>query len=330
MTAFRKLFIAALLIATGLGVAIFLGEPDSIKQVLHSKGMTGMAPAASVAPARSSPPTLWASNSVQLLPDPVVSKSPLSAPEAPPLAPIPSTPVAIQDSHPAQSVAFNEPSPIPSAGSDRPRAKLRNEAPRPIGNEPRSPATIRRGPPVESASAPAAGGDDAYKVSNYWPVTQVMAAGFSSDTNSPEASTAVYDVAASNASMLGDASRQASAPSWPAEEEVIEPTTHLIADGDSLEKLAGRYLDDPHRSKEIFELNREVLSNPDLLPIGAELKLPNRKVQTSWDRQSRRVGNPNDASIREAAMGNLVPIRPISSWDAVIPQAKLTRPMSAQ
>lgn len=329
MTAFRKLFIAALLIATGLGVAVFLGEPDSIKQVFNSKGMTGMAPAASVGQARSAPPTLWASNSVQLLPDPVV-KSSLSAPEAPPLAPIPSTPIAAADSHPAQTVAFNEPSPFPSGGSDRPRAKLRNEAPRPIGNEPRSPATIRRGPPVESANAPAAGGDDAYKVSNYWPVTQVMAAGFSNDTNSPAASTAVYDVLASNPSVSNDANRQASAPAWPAEEEVIEPTTHLIVDGDSLEKLAGRYLDDPHRGKEIFELNREVLSNPELLPIGAELKLPNREALTSWDRQSRRVGYPNDASVREAAMGNLVPIRPMSSWDAVIPQAKLTGPVSAQ
>jgi nucleoid-associated protein YgaU len=50
--------------------------------------------------------------------------------------------------------------------------------------------------------------------------------------------------------------------------------THTIIDGDSLTKLAGRYLRDPARSDEIFALNRDVLENPDLLPIGAELKLP--------------------------------------------------------
>ena len=47
-------------------------------------------------------------------------------------------------------------------------------------------------------------------------------------------------------------------------------------DGDSLAKLAGRYLDDPRRSEEIFTLNRGVLSDPELLPIGAELKIPPR------------------------------------------------------
>jgi nucleoid-associated protein YgaU len=49
---------------------------------------------------------------------------------------------------------------------------------------------------------------------------------------------------------------------------------HRIIDGDSLPKLAARYLRDPRRSEEIFALNREVLENPDLLPIGAELKIP--------------------------------------------------------
>ena len=49
------------------------------------------------------------------------------------------------------------------------------------------------------------------------------------------------------------------------------PRTHVIVDGDSLAKLAGRYLDDPHRSGEIYELNRGVLTDPELLPIGTEL-----------------------------------------------------------
>ena len=56
------------------------------------------------------------------------------------------------------------------------------------------------------------------------------------------------------------------------------PRSHVIVDGDSLAKLAGRYLDDPRRSEEIFALNRGVFSDPELLPIGAELKIPPARV----------------------------------------------------
>ena len=55
---------------------------------------------------------------------------------------------------------------------------------------------------------------------------------------------------------------------WP--EELI----HIIANGDTLERLAERYLNDPGRAMEIFDLNRDQLSNPHLLPIGIELRIP--------------------------------------------------------
>jgi nucleoid-associated protein YgaU len=50
--------------------------------------------------------------------------------------------------------------------------------------------------------------------------------------------------------------------------------THVVHPGDSLERLAKRYLGDEGRAIEIFDLNREILENPHLLPIGAELKIP--------------------------------------------------------
>jgi nucleoid-associated protein YgaU len=49
---------------------------------------------------------------------------------------------------------------------------------------------------------------------------------------------------------------------------------HVVHEGDSLERLAERYLADGGRSLELFDLNRDVLDNPHLLPIGAELKIP--------------------------------------------------------
>jgi hypothetical protein len=113
-------------------------------------------------------------------------------------------------------------------------------------------------------------------------------------------------------------------------EEQEEPRTHVVIDGDSLEKLAGRYLHDPRRGSEIFELNREMLANPDLLPIGTELKIPNRPPRATSDRQTRRLPDPYAPPLREAAYNNLVPIRSIDIEAPIIPQAQLTHPMRAE
>jgi nucleoid-associated protein YgaU len=51
-------------------------------------------------------------------------------------------------------------------------------------------------------------------------------------------------------------------------------STHRIVDGDTLEGLAQLYLGSPARAREIFDANRDVLSDPRLLPIGVELKIP--------------------------------------------------------
>jgi nucleoid-associated protein YgaU len=50
--------------------------------------------------------------------------------------------------------------------------------------------------------------------------------------------------------------------------------THKIVDGDTLPNLAQRYLGRADRYQELFERNRDVLKNPEILPIGAELRIP--------------------------------------------------------
>ncbi len=52
------------------------------------------------------------------------------------------------------------------------------------------------------------------------------------------------------------------------------PRRHRIVNGDSLPALAKRYLGSEHRGDEIFEANRDLLSSPDALPIGIELRIP--------------------------------------------------------
>ncbi len=55
---------------------------------------------------------------------------------------------------------------------------------------------------------------------------------------------------------------------WPRE------VVHIVQDGDTLAKLAERYLGDAGRALEIFDMNRQCLANPHQLPIEAELRIP--------------------------------------------------------
>jgi len=73
--------------------------------------------------------------------------------------------------------------------------------------------------------------------------------------------------------------------------------THKIVNGDSLAVLARRYLGSEDRALAIFEANRNVLSSPDALPIGVELKIPPREAP-----KSSAAGDPPPQ--------RLVPIRP--------------------
>jgi nucleoid-associated protein YgaU len=49
---------------------------------------------------------------------------------------------------------------------------------------------------------------------------------------------------------------------------------HTVEDGDTLTKIALRYLGRADAYRRIYDLNRDVLSTPDLLPIGAVLQIP--------------------------------------------------------
>lgn len=50
--------------------------------------------------------------------------------------------------------------------------------------------------------------------------------------------------------------------------------SHVVTDGDTLPQIAERYLGDAARAQELFELNRDRLENPDLLPIGVMIRVP--------------------------------------------------------
>jgi nucleoid-associated protein YgaU len=53
-----------------------------------------------------------------------------------------------------------------------------------------------------------------------------------------------------------------------------------VADGDTLSSLAQHYLGDAGRWAEIYELTRDLLKDPDILPIDARIKIPHAEPQS--------------------------------------------------
>ncbi len=79
--------------------------------------------------------------------------------------------------------------------------------------------------------------------------------------------------------------------------------THKVTDGDTLMELAKRYLGNANRWNELYDYNRDVLTNPDLLPIGAELRIPTAPY---------RPGSSDAAPIGTPAPAQLHAARPVS------------------
>lgn len=50
---------------------------------------------------------------------------------------------------------------------------------------------------------------------------------------------------------------------------------HTVVKGESLSKIAKHYYDDMMKYKAIFDANRHILDNPDLIEVGQELTIPN-------------------------------------------------------
>jgi nucleoid-associated protein YgaU len=90
--------------------------------------------------------------------------------------------------------------------------------------------------------------------------------------------TAVYQL---DKDMLWDAIK--STPGW--EKDVVADFkvankdilgVYTVRSGDTLSKIAKKYLDNPNRYNEIFNLNKDILKDPDHINVGQKLKIPNK------------------------------------------------------
>ena len=71
----------------------------------------------------------------------------------------------------------------------------------------------------------------------------------------------------------GGSSTAPSAPSAPAP---AAPRTYTVVAGDNLSKIAKRFYGDANQWKRIFEANRDIIKNPDLIHPGQTLKIPDK------------------------------------------------------
>jgi nucleoid-associated protein YgaU len=330
VNASKKTLLAAVIVAAGYGTASLCGHPMATLLPTHesaadSPGLTRQSTGAPpLATSVSPPPTSF--NTARLVPDNANhSASQVAARVSPDLLSV-TEPETTGPALPAMAsplaespALFQALSPGEPDGAE-PRAKLRDEAPRPVGYSARPDAEMSRAAPVAATStvvdAPRTnvGGAPQPSPGSSWVAEHA-------NTPPPER-TAAWHVPFNSDNLTPIPIRTLA--------EDDEPRTHIVVDGDSLAKLAGRYLDDPHRADEIYQLNRDLLSDPELLPIGVELTIPARASHALDHRLSPQSNLPRAVAIHSSHGNGLVPVRPVPATSTLAPRARLVSPRHAE
>lgn len=129
-----------------------------------------------------------------------------------------------------------------------------------------------------------------------------------------------------NVSAANFFSAQPAVPEITVNEDRPATRTHIVVDGDSLKKLASRYLDDPHRDWEIFKLNHDALRDPELLPIGAVLNIPDLQQATLPRISPERTTAHHTSLVVIRNNQELIPVRAVVAPRSR-PQAQLLSPV---
>jgi nucleoid-associated protein YgaU len=106
------------------------------------------------------------------------------------------------------------------------------------------------------------------------PPSAQPAATLSGPIQFPSSSTSAVSVPATQPGAASAPVASAEPTYSPSNEPPRHLVMHRVVDGDSLPRLAERYLGDERRAGEILEANRDVLLRPDLLPLGVRLRIP--------------------------------------------------------
>jgi hypothetical protein len=306
VTRSRKLFVASILLAGGYGLALFLsGLNDLMVRPTGDGGLLATSDRGLLARLKrlvsDPPPELGAG---RLVPEPQVvvreSNEPTWLAATPRTIDVATTvgqPNAAEadrlaTTHPAPSAPILEPE--FSRMPPRPTARITSVTTNSAVRVPNSSSSWDRWPRWEPKDARGTEGAVAASHRNFEPTGPKAVAASYNEVNEPRAADR-------------DAAR-----------------THVLVDGDSLALLADRYLDDPELADEIFRLNRDVLTSPDVLPIGVELRIPDgRMAESHRNWPSSRAAHGERAS----APAGMVPVEWAPRTLENVPRAELLRPI---
>lgn len=311
MNEFSKLISSLLLLGAGFFAASFVGPPEVVDRLAHYLKPSGSAdqnglqplPPRTVSETAANPwpnlPGQPAAPAVEALavddfaPGPSPGPAPVSSRIAPVAAQIaPASWPGQQDSQtdepsdwpslgPPQAETAPAADPwltAASLGSATPAMAPREVAPIPRGGQRAAEPMLPPAPPAEEAAWPTLQPPNAPPM----PLTQPTSMTSLRPTleNNPYGDRPRYEPGPSAASVEHNPLRYE--PLYPKTDAIQrQPVAtqygqHIVTDGDTLDRLAERYLGDAGRSQELFELNADRLDQPDVLPIGMVLRTPER------------------------------------------------------
>ncbi|MGV3708563.1 MAG: LysM peptidoglycan-binding domain-containing protein [Gemmatimonas sp.] len=96
--------------------------------------------------------------------------------------------------------------------------------------------------------------------------TAVSSSHFNADIVMPESNKTLPD--------FSDVKGGSSSEAMTREESRIQDQVYTVAAGDTLQKIAKRFLGDSSEWKKIWEANKAEIKNPDLIQIGQVLSIP--------------------------------------------------------
>jgi nucleoid-associated protein YgaU len=74
--------------------------------------------------------------------------------------------------------------------------------------------------------------------------------------------------------VVSGSSSTASSPSGSSPQPAAAARTYVVQSGDSLSKISKKFYGDANSWKRIFEANKDVVKNPDLIQPGWKLRIP--------------------------------------------------------
>ncbi len=311
----RKLLLATLVLATGGGSALVFLKPDAGKNLAGLFGSTTDAPAsedAATAPLSEAAPVANPPAKAVGMESPPIKAEPAKRIEPATKLESAKTPSASEATPPASAGL----SPPPWAAGSFPAKPVFGSPP----TEGKTTIVVRVNPDAKADAKPEVKAETQ-------PVGGAPQGDLFNRLNGGTSTARVEPPVTGNASGYPgsrvDAIPVANATNPQGEPEIL---MHTVRDGDTLRRLAERYLGDQNRYLEIFDANRQLLRNPEVLPIGARLGIALRPASSVPPRDPIRASEEATSSTPITAgidppRGGLKSLRPLRPLVPLPPDA---------